>query len=250
MILHFDLAGTTPHDNMNLVPAVDTVIAAGSIIDDQGATVAGVSFSLADNPFQGIGGPNDGGILFAEVNDEAERRPFNMNATFAFAEMVISGLPAGDYTVTVYGSRNLSSDYPADMSLNGRPAVSYNASNVGTYEDHIAVDTITLDGVTDLAVNISHQTGVGKYAYANYMRIESAPGPSIADIDSDNEVARNQTGVVINCNNTPAAVTTWSAQLGGVALVAVDWNGGNPIVDIPGNVPLSGDSQLDVDYTE
>ena len=122
-----------------------------------------------------------------------------MNAAHGDAEPIIAGLPAGDYTVTLFGSRDTASNAPATMSLNGRPGVGYNASNTGDYNAHIAVDTITLDGLTDLAINISHITGQGTYAYSNLITIESIlpqQDPILDTPQSDLILSTNSSGVI------------------------------------------------------
>ena len=170
--IHFSLGAVSNHDNMNAVPAIDTVIPAGSVINSLGDIVSGVSFSLAANPFLLVSSPFDGGNAFPQVNETAQYRSLNLNAGEADAEAVVGGLPASTAIVSLFGARDSASSAPALMSLNGRTGIPYNASNAGTYEDHLAVDTITLDGSTDLAINISHTTGQGTYAYSNLITIE------------------------------------------------------------------------------
>lgn len=78
----------------------------------------------------------------------------------------------------------------------------------------------------------------------------TAAGPNIVDIDGDNEVYQGQTSVTINGLNLPATVTTWSADVGGNALTASNWNSGNPIVNVPGGMPIQSNATLTLTYTE
>jgi len=258
MKLQFDLGTASNYQDadtseyFNAVSAIDAVIASGSVVDVDNATATGVAFSLSASPFQGIGGATDGGAdpFPSDIAATAAGRPMTMNASFASAEAVISGLPDGDYVVTVFGARNLNNDYPATVSVNGQSGVNYNADNAGDYAAHTATDTVTISGGADLDVNISHTTGVGKYAYANLITIETSTAPAITNIDGDNEVAQGQTSVTIACNNTPASVSSWDADIGGDSLTPVSWNSGNPIVDIPGGTTLTGSATLTVNYTE
>lgn len=78
----------------------------------------------------------------------------------------------------------------------------------------------------------------------------TAAGPTIQNIDGDNEVYQGQTPVTINCANTPASVASWNADINGNSLTTISWNSGNPQVTIPGGTPLISNGTLTVNYTE
>lgn len=210
------------HDNMNAVPAVDSVISAGSVINTDGDVVAGVAVSLAANPFTTVefSGANQ---AYAEELDTVEQRFLRLNASSADAEVVFSGLPAGLYTVEIFGSRNTADDAPATLAVttiaDGTVSDTYNAANTGAYAEHVATVTVTLETGEDLVAAISHPTGTGLYAYGNRLSVEgvvpamtAATGDQGADIVADGE--QDFTFLLVN---VPSGEVPVSARIGSTA---------------------------------
>lgn len=255
----FDMGQTTGnHDNMNAVATANGTLAAGVIIDADGVVVPGVSMSLAGNPFTTVT-YQAANPVFAEELDLVERYIMTLNAADASGAMVLSGLPAGDYDVEVFGSRNTTSDAPATVSItttaSGTVTDTYNAVNTGDYAAHLANLSVTLGSAEDLTVLISHPTGTGLYAYINRITITGVV-PQVLNIDTDNIVNQAQEDVVINMANVPSAVSSWSASIGTAAstadaLVPVAWGTNQTAtVDIPADLTVGTNMNVYVTYVE
>jgi hypothetical protein len=258
MEIIFDLGGLTNHDNQNAVD-IDTDIAAGSVIDTTGAVVSGVSFNGSATPFslRELGG----GTAFAEVNDTTENSLLRLGIGNDSVNHTISGLPAGDYTISVFGSRDITGTRPASISVNSQSAVSYDASNEATtYAEHVAEDVVTLNGSEDLVINYIRSTSPNVYLYANQLKIVSDPAPTITSVDTDNEINPSQTDVSVAISNAPATVTsldqinlggTVSGETitGGTDMLNLRWNSGTPLFDVPAGMTIANGYDIHVKYT-
>lgn len=249
--IQIDCYSAANHDNYTAIPAINSVVSAGNVINSAGAVVSGVAISLAANPFgiainSGMETPS-----FAEVNNTAEQTQFIHESRVTPAIMVVSGLPAATYSVTVFGWRNVAENRIGELILNGRSAVQYNAGNLSmTYAAHTAVDTVTLTGGQNLTLQIQPAVGSGS-AHVNAIFISWPDEPSITNIDGDNTVNQGQQSVTINMANVPTSVASWSASIGGNALTTVSWNANQTAtVHIPANLAAGGSQQLSVTYTE
>lgn len=253
----FDMGQTTGnHDNMNAVATANATMAAGTIINSDGDVVSGVSMSMTANPFTDVQyqGAN---AIFAEELDLVERYLMTLNGANLSGEMVLSGLPAGDYEIEVFGSRNLSGTTPATVSItttaSGTVTDDYNGANTGTYADHIANLAVTLGSSEDLAILISHPNT--SYAYVNRITIVGVV-PEILNIDSDNIINQGQEDIVINMANVPSSVASWSASIGTAAstadaLVPVSWGTNqSAIVNATTDITVGTNMNVYVTYTE
>lgn len=201
--------GTNP-SGYNQITLAAPSIAAGSVVDETGAVVAGVSIS-SPTPFT-ADGQFDGTGVFDEIPNLVED---SLLRTGTNATLRVSGLSAGEYTVRVFGSRDLSTSYPATMAVNGRSAVGYNAGNTGDFAAHTATDTLTITSGQDLDVVIANNGGA--YAYANEIRITPTPGPELTSIDTDDILVDGQQNFTATVSNIPTGEVPTGARIGSVA---------------------------------
>lgn len=71
----------------------------------------------------------------------------------------------------------------------------------------------------------------------------NVPDVQIDSFNDGNEFAEGDTGILIQLSDlgsvVPTTVSSWFAKLGGVDLIADDWNNGTPIVSIPASTGLN-----------